>query len=108
MELKSVKELEIESNSLPFVFGCVIRNCNLNVIPPPHNHLWLFFGRVVRVSGRLDRVNRFWGIKIIPGNRIEYGLGFGLNQTDIFSYPSPEPNNIIINRVTRIIHPKPE
>ena len=34
-ELVSVKKLEFESNSLPFVFGCVIRNWNLNVIPPP-------------------------------------------------------------------------
>ena len=52
MELESVNELEFESNSLPFVFGCVIKNWNLNVIPPPYNHLWVLFRfRVVWVSG---------------------------------------------------------
>ena len=92
MELEYVNELEFESNSLPFVFGCVISNWNLNVILPLHNHLWVFLGLVVGVSGRLGRVNRFWGFKILPGNRIIYGLGFGSNQTESFFCPSPEPN----------------
>ena len=30
-----MKELEFESNSLPFGFGCVISNWNLNVITQP-------------------------------------------------------------------------
>ena len=37
-----MKELEFESNSLSFMFGCVIKNWNLKVIPPSHIHLWVF------------------------------------------------------------------